>query len=114
VESKSANRVAIELPLSDSDWAIVSHLFSTSAVRGRPRIAPRDVLSAILWIEQNGECWKHLPVTFPSQQTCYNKFISWRSDGTLQKVQQALTSSAIDYTEASFRSRAPQSPLLKK
>ncbi len=94
----------IELPLSDAAWVKVRHLFATPALRGRPRADPIGILNVILWIEQNGEHWKHLPATFPSQQTCYAKFMIWRGDGTLQKVKQALSERTGDATKITCES----------
>ncbi|WP_420488489.1 transposase [Paraburkholderia phytofirmans] len=79
----------------------------TPAPRGRPRADPRAVLNAILWVEQNGEHWKHLPAIFPSQQTCYAKFMIWRSDGTLQKVKQALSEKTDSSTSISDPAMSP-------
>ncbi|WP_424782771.1 transposase [Paraburkholderia sp.] len=52
----------IEIPLAEADWARVKHLFPKSespALRGpgRPRRNVRDILDAILWIQQSGEKW---------------------------------------------------------
>jgi transposase len=81
----------IEIPLSDDDWMHVEHLFRESpSPRGRPRRAARDILNAILWIQQTGEKWHRLPANFPPQQTCYAKYIAWRRSGELQRAVELL------------------------
>ncbi|MFM0553615.1 transposase [Paraburkholderia sediminicola] len=97
----------IELPLSDAAWLKVTHLFAAPAPRGRPRADPRAVLNAILWVEQNGEHWKHLPAIFPSQQTCYARFMIWWGDGILQKVKQALSEKTDSSTSISDPAMSP-------
>lgn len=79
----------IEIPLTDADWERVKHLFPeseslTSRKSGRPRRNVRDILDAILWIEQSGEKWHRLPSTFPPVQTCYAKYCAWRRAGIVQ------------------------------
>jgi transposase len=77
----------LAIPLSDDDWARVSHLFAEPSNRhGRPRSDPRQLLNSILWVFVNGEKWHHLPATFPSQQTSYNRWLQWRRDGVIQSV----------------------------
>ncbi|WP_218133027.1 transposase [Paraburkholderia phenazinium] len=69
----------------------VEHLFRESpSARGRPRRAARDILNAILWIQQTGEKWHRLPASFPPQQTCYAKYIAWRRSGELQRAVELL------------------------
>ncbi|WP_084534323.1 transposase [Paraburkholderia dilworthii] len=45
----------------------------------------RLIPNAILWITQNDERWHRLPLTFPSPQTCYAKFLAWRRRTLLQQ-----------------------------
>ncbi|CAE6868253.1 hypothetical protein R75465_08113 [Paraburkholderia aspalathi] len=86
-----------EVPLSDSDWERVKHLFPDSKpARGRPRRDCREVLNAILWVQQAGEKWHRLPSTFPPQQTCCAKFIAWRRVGLLQRVTELIDLKALD------------------
>jgi transposase len=85
----------IEIPLAEADWERVKHLFpeSESLVlrkSGRPRRNVRDILDAILWIQQSGEKWHRLPSTFPPVQTCYVKFCAWRRAGIVQRVMDIL------------------------
>jgi transposase len=88
----------IEIPLSDANWDRVKHLFPESGSPvprgpGRPRRSVRGILDAILWIEQTGDKWHRLPLTFPPPQTCYAKYLAWRRTGRLQVVVDILHSS---------------------
>jgi hypothetical protein len=79
----------IQIPLSDTDWTRVKHLFPESEIQssrgpGRPRRNVRDIVDAILWIQLTGEKWHRLPSTFPPTQTCYTKFCVWRRAGIVQ------------------------------
>lgn len=87
----------IELPLSDAAWERVKHLFAAPGpTRGRPRRDVRLILNAILWITQNDERWHRLPLTFPSPQTCYAKFLAWRRTGLLQQVSELLCATTLE------------------
>jgi transposase len=93
----------IEIPLSDADWDRVKHLFSESASPalrgpGRPRRDARKILDAILWIEQTGDRWHRLPLTFPPAQTCYAKYLAWRRTGIVQGAMQILLASSTGHT----------------
>ncbi|WP_341316818.1 transposase [Paraburkholderia sp. IMGN_8] len=81
----------IQIPLTDADWDRVQSLFpALSSARGRPRRSDRDILNAILWVQQNKEKWHRLPATFPPQQTCYLRYIAWRKIGVLDQVNDLL------------------------
>ena len=58
---------------------------------GRPWCGNREVLDGILWVLRIGAPWRDLPEKYPSYQTCHRRFQQWSSDGTLKKVQMALT-----------------------
>ncbi|MFB9123947.1 transposase [Paraburkholderia dipogonis] len=81
----------LEIPLSDADWARVQSLFPVlSSTRGRPRRSDRDILNAILWLQQRKEKWHRLPATFPPQQTCYLRYMAWKKTGVLEQVHERL------------------------
>ncbi|WP_144109205.1 transposase [Paraburkholderia sp. BCC1886] len=84
----------LHLPLSDDDWARVQSLFPDPAdgpaSRGRPRRSDREILNAILWLQQRNEKWHRLPATFPPQQTCYLRYIAWKKTGVLDQVNEIL------------------------
>lgn len=77
----------VNLPLSDSAWTRVEHLFSVvSTGRGRPRRNDRDILDAILWVLQNNEKWHRIPASQPPPQTCYARYTAWRKSGVLAQA----------------------------
>jgi transposase len=85
----------MQIPISDADWRRVKHLFPESETPpsgrpGRPRRNVRDLLDAILWIQQTGEMWHRLPTTFPPTQTCYAKYCTWRRAGLVQLAMDIL------------------------
>ncbi|WP_144139952.1 transposase [Paraburkholderia sp. BCC1884] len=81
----------LEIPLSDADWARVKDLFpELCSVRGRPRRSDREILGAILWLQQRQEKWHRLPACFPPQQTCYLRYIGWKKSGLLDQVNERL------------------------
>ena len=79
--------------LLDHEWQLVEHLFEPHDERktcGRPQASARAVLNAIRWIRHTRERWMYLPSTYPPQQTCYGKFLQWKSDGRLAEVERLL------------------------
>jgi transposase len=81
----------LHIPLSDADWARVQSLFpELPSARGRPRRSDREILNAILWLHQHKEKWHRLPATFPPQQTCYLRYMTWRKTGVLEQVYERL------------------------
>ncbi|SDR40493.1 Putative transposase of IS4/5 family [Paraburkholderia fungorum] len=81
----------LEIPLSDTDWARVEGLFpELPSTRGRPRRSNREILNAILWVQQQKEKWHRLPATFPPQQTCYLRYTEWKKTGVLERVNELL------------------------
>jgi transposase len=81
----------LQIPLSDADWARVQRLFpEPPSARGRPRRSDREILNAILWLLQRKEKWHRLPGTFPPQQTCYLRYMTWKKTGVLEQVNELL------------------------
>ena len=81
------------MELSDKEWKIIEPLLDEppSGKPGRPWRGNREVLDAILWVLRTGAPWRDLPEKYPPYQTCHRRFQQWSSDGTLEKVQMALT-----------------------
>lgn len=83
--------------LSNQDWQRIEHLFACADnKRGRPRRPDRDILEAILWVEQNHYKWHWLPACYPPAQTCYAKYVAWRRDGLLERVKDILKDASLD------------------
>lgn len=80
--------------LKDHEWELVETLFSDepkrSERRGRPRVEPRPVVNAVLWVLSTGEGWSKLPGRYPSPPTCRRRFEEWQADGTLNEMVKLL------------------------
>ncbi|RFU46247.1 transposase [Paraburkholderia sp. DHOC27] len=75
----------------------MEHLFGcTDAKRGRPRRSEREIVEAILWVEQNHYKWHWLPADYPPAQTCYTKYVAWRRDGLLDRIKSLLKDASLD------------------
>lgn len=58
---------------------------------GRPRKTDvREVLDAILYMLRTGCQWRYLPEGFPPRSTVWRYFDEWRSNGTLDRIHDAL------------------------
>ncbi|WP_035475078.1 transposase [Burkholderia sp. WSM2230] len=96
-----SNQPMPQIPLSDADWARVQGLFPEHAcTRGRPRRSDREILNAILWLQQRNEKWHRLPGTFPPQQTCYLRYMTWKKSGVLDQVNERLPQCNGEYATA--------------
>ena len=77
--------------LTDAQWSLVEPLLPPPRPRGRrPTVDRRRVLDAVLYQTKNGCVWHDLPRDFPNPTTVYRYFETWRDDGTLARVYEAL------------------------
>ena len=73
----------LQIPLTDVDWARVQSLFPVvSSGRGRPRRSDREILNAILWVQQTKEKWHRLPAqpSLPSLVVRTYDYDLWTGD----------------------------------
>src|SRR3982751_5006466 len=76
--------------LTDEQWAIIEPLIPVHRT-GRPRkVAMREVLNAIFYLNRSGCQWDMLPHDLPAKSTVYDRFAQWRDDGTWQAITDAL------------------------
>ncbi|WP_156923792.1 transposase [Burkholderia sp. WSM2232] len=88
-----SSQPALQIPLSDADWERVQSLFPEhTCKRGRPRRSDRQILNAILWLQQTNEKWHRLPGTFPPQQTCYLRYMGVEEVGRARSGERAPAS----------------------
>ena len=73
--------------LSDAQWENIKEYLPTKRKR---KYDLRDVVDAIFWMLRIGSQWRNLPETFPPWQSVYYYFRRWKSDDTLQKLNEAL------------------------
>jgi putative transposase len=77
--------------VTDEQWALLEPLIPPAQPGGRPRKTDmREVVNAIFYLVREGCSWRALPHDFPPWKTVYNYFQWWATDGTWQKVLDAL------------------------
>lgn len=77
--------------VTDEQWAVVESLIAVEPARtGRPRRSAREMLNAALWILRTGAPWRDLPERYGPWQSAYEYFNQWRSNGTYDRVLEAL------------------------
>jgi putative transposase len=78
--------------LSDGEWECLQPHIPAPNKRGRPRTHPtREVLNAIsFYVLKSGCPWRLLPKDFAPWQTVYCWFGRWRTDGTFERLNDAL------------------------
>jgi transposase len=84
---------AVGVELTDEQWLLIADLFPEvprSPKGGRPPIAPRPCLEAIIWMARSGAQWKKLPKTFAPATTCWRRLQRWIGEGTLLRAFRAL------------------------
>lgn len=73
--------------LTDNQWNLIKDLIPGAKPGGRQRtIDIRQVLNAILYVDDNGIKWRALPREYPKWQTVYWYFARWRDDGSWQRI----------------------------
>jgi len=66
-------------------------LASAAKRRGRPRKTDlREVVNALIYALRPGRYRRMLPRDLPPWQTVYTYFRTWKTDGTLKRVHDAL------------------------
>jgi putative transposase len=84
-------RKAYPTDLSEKEWKIIEPHLPTAKDHGRPRIhSLREILNAIFFLLRSGCQWRMLPNDFPCWPTVYHYFRKWRSDGTWERINQAI------------------------
>jgi len=76
--------------LSDEAWAMVADLFVEKRNRGRPRLSDRLMLDGVLWILCSGAAWRDMPERFGPWSTVYQRFRTWRNQGTFDQMLRRL------------------------
>jgi putative transposase len=77
--------------LTDAQWALVEPHLPEEPGGGRPRKTDmRDVVDAIFYTLRTGCQWRYLPGDFPPKSTVWRYFDSWRKDGTVDRLHDAL------------------------
>ncbi len=72
--------------LTDEAWARIAPLLSENGRRGGRWSDHREVVNGILWKLRAGAPWRDLPARYAPWQTCYDRFVRWRRDGTWDRL----------------------------
>ena len=84
-------RQAYPSDVTDRQWAILHPLLPTAKPGGRPRTTDlREIVNAIRSLVRTGGAWRMLPHDLPPWGTVWFYFRSWREDGTLERIHDAL------------------------
>ena len=77
--------------LTDAQWAVLEPLLPPPKPGGRPRrIAMRQVLNALFYIDRTGCQWRYLPKEYPNWKTVYWYFTRFQDDGTWERITDVL------------------------
>ena len=72
--------------LTDEAWARIAPLLPEKGRRGGRWRSHREVVNGILWKLRTGAPWRDLPERYGPWQTCYDRFVRWRRDGTWDRL----------------------------
>ena len=73
----------------DALWAVVDPLlaeYDPPAATGRPRIAQREALDAIIYRLRTGVQWNHLPAELPDASSVHRTFQRWLDRGVCDRL----------------------------
>jgi len=80
--------------LTDAHWGRLERELPGNDRRGHPWSDHRKVINGILWVLRTGAPWRDLPERYGPWQTCYDRFVRWRNDGTWERILQAIQTDA--------------------
>ena len=96
--------------LTDTEWTLLTPLIPAAKPGGRPRTTDmREVVNAIFYVLRGGCQWRLLPKDFPSYQTVYHYFWTWRRAGIWERMHDTLRG---DLREALGRTREPSAGII--
>jgi transposase len=72
--------------LTDKAWAQLAPLLPGNQRRGGRWRDHRTVINGISWKLRTGAPWRDLPERYGPWQTCYDRFVRWRRDGTWERL----------------------------
>src|SRR5215468_184365 len=96
--------------LTEAEWTILAPFIPAAKPGGRPRTTDmREVVNAIFYVLRDGCQWRLLPKDFPSYQTVYHDFWTWRRAGVWERMHDSLRG---DVREAAGRTREPSAAII--
>jgi transposase len=72
--------------LTERAWDQLAPLLPPNGQRGGQWQDHRTVINGILWRLRTGAPWRELPARYGPWQTCYDRFVRWRRDGTWDRL----------------------------
>lgn len=72
--------------LTDEAWKQIEPLLPANGRRGKQWGDHRRVIDGILWRLRTGAPWRDVPEPYGPWQTCYDRFVRWRRDGTWDRL----------------------------
>ncbi len=72
--------------LTEGAWERIAPLLPANGRRGKQWKDHRTVVNGILWRLRTGAPWRDLPERYGSWQTCYDRLVRWRRDGTWERL----------------------------
>ncbi|HEU4326888.1 MAG TPA: IS5 family transposase [Roseiflexaceae bacterium] len=77
--------------LTDEQYALIEpHLPTNAGKTGHPYGPHRPLLNGILWRLHTGAPWPDIPERYGNWKTIYDRYTTWRRDGTLDRIVQGL------------------------
>jgi|SRR5689334_20173254 putative transposase len=84
-------RRAYPTDLTDDEWRVLEPLIPAAKSGGRPRsVDVREIVNALRYLLRSGGAWRLLPHEFPPWPTVYAYFRRWQTDGTWERIANAL------------------------
>ncbi len=72
--------------ITDEAWEQIAPLLPENGGRGKQWSGHRRVINGILWRPRTGAPWREAPERYGPRQTCYDRFVRWRGDGTWERL----------------------------
>jgi transposase len=77
--------------LTEPAWAQIAALLPPRRSReGRPNVAPRPLLEAMVWVMQTGVSWRAIPASLAPWQTVHMRYQQWVKAGIWNQMAQVL------------------------
>jgi transposase len=77
--------------LTDEQYALIEpDLPINTGKTGHPYGPHRPILNGILWRLHTGAPWPDIPERYGNWKTIYDRYVTWRRNGTLDRVLRAL------------------------
>lgn len=71
---------------TDAAWQQISPPLPKNGRKGKQWSDHRRVVGGILWRLRTGAPWRDVPECYGPWQTCYDRFVRWRRDGTWENL----------------------------